>query len=155
MWCENLAAMDVNDRRPLSALVADSHVHGGLRLELVGRLVPHLGYWGPDDVCFNQWLSELRHAAIALELPTGRHVFDEGEQGQPAFVFERDGDRGFFSIAASALSGADGDQDWQRVEFLPADFVAAYMGLRASFATALRQASPTAAEAWLARFDRF
>jgi hypothetical protein len=72
----------------------------------------------------------------------------------PAFVFERDGDQEFFSIAASALSGAGGDPAWQWVEFSPAEFVAALADLRASFAAALRQASPTAAEAWLARFDR-
>jgi hypothetical protein len=152
MWCENLAAMAGNDRQPLSALAADSHVHGGLRLETAGRLVPGLGYWGPDDVCFGQWLGELRQAARALAQPGGRHVFDEGEQGQPAFVFERDGERGFFSIAPSELSDASGDPDWQRVEFAPAEFVAAYNELRDSFARALRQASPAAA--WLARFAR-
>ena len=152
VWCENLAAIAVNDRRPLSALAADSHVHGGLRLEFAGRLVPHLGYWGPDDVCFGQWLGELAQAAAAVGWPGGRHVFDEGEQGQPAFVFERDGDRGFFSIAASEFSGADGDPDWQRVEFSPAEFVAAVASLRASFASELRAASPAVAEAWLARF---
>jgi hypothetical protein len=144
--------MVVNDRRPLSALAPDSHVHGGLRLEFAGRLVPYLGYWGPDDVCFGQWLGELVQAAAAVSQPGGRHVFDEGEQGQPAFVFERDGDRGFFSIAASELSGSDGDPDWQRVEFPPAEFVAAVAGLRASFAAELRAASPGAAEAWLTQF---
>lgn len=153
-WCENLAAMAVNDRRPLSALAADSHVHGGLRLEFAGRLVPYLGYWGPDDVCFGQWIGELVQAVAAMSQPGGRHVFDEGEQGQPAFVFERDGERGFFSIAASELSGAGGDPDWQRVEFSPAEFMAAVDGLWASFAAELRAASPGAAEAWLARFAR-
>lgn len=152
IWYENLAAMAVNDRHPLFALAANSHVHGGLRLEFAGRLVPYLGYWGPDDVCFSQWLGELSQAAAAMGQPGGRHVFDEGEQGQPAFVFERDGDCGFFSIAASELSGADADPDWQRVEFLLAEFVAAVTDLQASFATDLRAASPTEAEAWLTRF---
>jgi hypothetical protein len=155
MWCENLAAMALNKRRPLSALTADSHVHGGLRLEIAGRLVPYLGYWGPDDVCFGQWLGELEQAARVLEQPGGRHVFDEGEQGQPAFVFEREGDRGFFSIAASEASdGGVADPDWYRVGFVPAEFVAAYTRLRESFVATLRQASPAAAEAWLARFAR-
>jgi hypothetical protein len=152
IWCENLAAMAGNDRHQLSALAADSHIHGGLRLEIGGQLVPYLGYWGPDDVCFGQWLGELRQAARALEQPGGRHVFDEGEQGQPAFVFERDRERGFFSIAASEISGADGDPSWQRVEFVPGEFVAAYAGFRDWFVAALCQASPVAAKAWLARF---
>ena len=148
MWCENLAAMDVSERRQLAELSGASHIHGGLRLEIGGRLVPYLGYWGPDDVCFGQWLNELWHAARALEQPGGRHVFDEGEQGQPAFVFEREGDRGFFSIAASEES--DGDPGWQRVEFVPAEFIAAFEDLLASFSRALRGASPAAAESWLA-----
>lgn len=57
-------------------------------------------------------------------------------------------------IAASVLSGAGGGPDWQRVAFSPAEFVVAFAGLRDSFVTALRQASPGAAEAWLARFAR-
>ena len=154
MWCENLAAMDGKDRRPLSELTADSHVHGGLRLEFDGRLVPSLGYWGPDDVCFGEWLSELAHAEAAVSQVNGRHVFDEGEQGQPAFVFEREGDRGFFSIAASEFSGGEADPHWQRVEFSPADFVVAVSRLRESFATELRAAAPRAADEWIARLAR-
>lgn len=79
-------------------------------------------------------------------------MFDEGEQGQPAFVFERDGDRGHFSIAASELSEVGGDPEWERVGFMPGEFVAAYNGLRASFVTMLRHASPDTAEVWLARY---
>jgi hypothetical protein len=147
MWCENLAAMHFSERRPLSEVGGASHIHGGLRLEIAGRLVPYLGYFGPDDVCFGQWLRELWHAAHALDQPGGRHVFDEGEQGQPAFVFEREGDRGFFSIAASAES--EGDPNWQRVEFAPSEFITAFEGLLTSFSQILREASPTAAESWL------
>jgi hypothetical protein len=119
IWYENLAAMVVNDRKPLSDLAFDRHVHGGLRLEIGGRLVPYLGYWGPDDVCFGEWVNELWLAAKALRDPGGRHVYDEGEQGQPAFVFEREGDRGFFSIAASEISEEEAHPDWQHVEFSP------------------------------------
>ena len=67
MWHEDLAVMSPNDDPlPLSKLSPDAHVHGGLRLEIAGRLVPYMGYRGPDDACFNQWLEELRHAAAAL-----------------------------------------------------------------------------------------
>jgi len=89
--------MVANDRKPLTELTLDRHVHGGLRLEINGRLVPYLGYWGPDDVCFGEWVNELWRAAQALRDSGGRHVYDEGEQGQPAFVFEREGDRGFLA----------------------------------------------------------
>jgi hypothetical protein len=57
-------------------------------------------------------------AAEALKTSGGRYVFDEGEQGQPAFVFEREGDQGFFSIAASEISDGDapGVAAWRVVE---------------------------------------
>jgi hypothetical protein len=154
IWHENLAAMAVNDRQPLFRLAADSHIHGGLRMEIAGRLVPYLGFWGPDDVCFDQWLGELWQVARAMGQPGGRHVFDEGEQGQPAFVFHRDGNRGFFTIAASGISDGPADADWQRVEFSPADFIAAHQRFRASFVAELRAAAPGAADAWLARFGQ-
>jgi hypothetical protein len=152
IWHENLAVMAVNDRKPLSALTPESHVHGGLRLEIAGRLVPCLGYWNPDDVCFAQWLEELRHAAEALRTPGGRYTFDEGEQGQPAFVFERDGERGFFTIAASEISDGEAHSDWQRIEFSPSDFGAAHDRFRESFFAELRAAAPGPSEVWLRRF---
>jgi hypothetical protein len=153
IWHENLAAIVGDAREPLSALTPESHIHGGLRLEIAGRLVPSLGYLGPDDVCFGQWLEELGRAAEALRTPGGRHIFDEGEQGQPAFVFEREGDRGLFTIAASEISGGKADSAWQRVEFSPADFLAAHSRFLASFRTVVRAAAPPAAELWLSGFD--
>jgi hypothetical protein len=152
IWHENLAAMAVNKRKPLSALRPGSHVHGGLRLEIGGRLVPCLGYWGPDDVCFGQWLEELWYAAEALRTPGARHTFDEGEQGQPAFVFEREGDRGYFTITTSESSDGGPHADWQRVEFSPSDFVAAHDRFRASFLAELRAAAPAVAEVWISWF---
>ncbi len=45
-----------------------------------------------------------------------RYVFDEGEQGQPAFEFRRDDSRAFLSIIASQLDeDVKGDPDWQDV----------------------------------------
>ena len=140
IWYENVAAITASGRRPLARLRPQAHVHGGLRLEIGGRLVPHLGYFGPDDVCFDSWLDELALAAEALAVPGGRHVYDEGEQGQPAFVFEREGDTGYFSIIDAAYSGGVADSGWQRVEFQPTDFIAAYEDFRTSFLAALRAA---------------
>ncbi|WP_165233076.1 hypothetical protein [Aquisphaera insulae] len=151
MACDNLAVVSENGRLPLSDLEADSHVHGRLQLEIASRQVPYLGYWGPDDVCFGDWLVELSVAARSLASAGGRHVFDEGEQGQPAFVFERDGDRGFFRITASEVSGADGDPAWHRVEFTPTDFIGAFQKLQSSFVATLREFSPAVADVWLAR----
>lgn len=138
MWCGEMAALPEDERLPLSELTDESHIHGGLRLEIAGRRVPHMGCWSPEDVCFDDWLEELRQASRCLAVVGGRHVFDEGEQGQPAFLFERDGQWGYFSIVASGISGAQGDPDWQRVRFAPADFVVAFETFRLAFVALLR-----------------
>lgn len=71
LWFESLHVSRVRegggaDVLPLSAL-SDSdrdHVHGGLRIEIGGRLVPQLGHFGDsDDVCFAIWLQQLRRVA--------------------------------------------------------------------------------------------
>ncbi len=152
IWHENLEALVLSDRVPLSKLAPESHIHGGLRLEIAGRLVPSLGYWGPDDVCFDEWLTELSRVAIAMQNSGGRHIYDEGEQGQPAFVFQRDGDRAFFSIITSEISDGEGRPDWQNIEFSPTDFLDAYDIFRSLFFAEVRAASPTSADVWLKRF---
>jgi hypothetical protein len=102
-------------------------------------------------VCFGEWVNELWHAAQALRDSGGRHVYDEGEQGQPAFVFEREGDRGFFSIIASEFSEGEAHPDWQRIEFCPNDFLTANADFRRKFFAELRAAAPKIADGWLAR----
>jgi hypothetical protein len=86
-----------------------------------------------------------------MNIPGGHHVYDEGEQGQPAFVFDREGDRGFFSIVASEISEGLADPDWQRIEFVPAEFIAAQDQFRATFVAKVRAAAPRVAEKWLER----
>ena len=69
-----------------------------------------------DDVCLGQWAQEL--VAISERLsssPTGEYVFDEGEQGQPAFRFIRQGDEVWVSIVDAAFSGGKADPEWQEV----------------------------------------
>lgn len=152
MWHENLTVMlSSNDLLPLSRLMPDSHVHGGLRLEITGRLVPYMGYWGPDDVCFGQWLEELAHAAAALDHDGGYHVFDEGEQGQPAFVFERFNGLGYFTIGPSDISGAGGDPAWEKVAFSPAEFISAFAQLRSDFMAEILRRAPMHGAQWLAK----
>src|SRR5260370_23174940 len=107
IWHENLSTIRGDGTRlPLSHLKGGDHLHGGLRIELGGGLVPDLGHFGPDDVCFNTWLPELRAVLQIFRASSpGRHIFDEGEQGQPAFVFERSDDLAYFSISAGAGGG--------------------------------------------------
>jgi hypothetical protein len=86
------------------------HVHGRVTIEIAGRAVPHLGHLGPDDVCLNTWLVGLCNAVNALAETGGKYIFDEGEQGQPAFSFERLGMR-FSSPSTSPC--------WAKAQLIP------------------------------------
>jgi hypothetical protein len=112
------------NRLPLSRLSErGGHIHGLLQIKIDGRHLPYLGYFGPDDVCFNEWVFELKSALKILQASaSASYTYDEGEQGQPAFFFERDGNVAFVSVVASQLSDSEGDPDWQRVQFSFADF---------------------------------
>ena len=129
IWFENLAAAGHEEALPLSTLAPEQHVHGGLRIEIGGRRVPHLGFFGEDDVCFDTWVEELtKIVGKLLHCPEFTRVFDAGDQGQPAFVFERRGDKVLFSIRDSEFSGGKADPEWQEIEFEVADFLTAYQG---------------------------
>ena len=56
-------------RLPLSALDMEwgSHIHGELRIEIAGRVLPYVGYFGEDDCCFNDWAHELASALACFE----------------------------------------------------------------------------------------
>lgn len=150
IWFENLVTTRGDGTKlPLSELKGGDHLHGGLRIEVGGRLVPHLGFFGPDDVCFNTWMAELHAVAQAFEKSeTGRYVFDEGEQGQPAFIFERAGDLAFFTIS-EGIGGGSANPDWQRVQFLPQDFLAAHKIFCERFLAAIRGVAPKGARKWI------
>jgi len=152
---EGLAALsEDSERLPLSELTPDSHIHGELMLQFGGRIVPWLGFFGAYDVCFNSWLEELWSVAQAFELASNaKYIFDEGEQGQPAFVFERDRDRAFFSIADAEFSAGQADPEWQRVEFSPIEFLAEHTRFRASFFDKLRDEAPQVVDQWISQHD--
>ncbi len=140
--------------RPLSELTPESrHVHGRLTICIGGRTVPGLGYWGPSDVCMVDWLAEMRSVLQAFESDdVGQHAFDEGEQGQPSFVFRRMRDRGFFTIADSAISDGVADPDWQDVEFVAGDLALEVRLLLARWLYELRAGAPRVADAWMDRW---
>ncbi len=147
----NLRATAIyDDPVPLESLNAEDHVHGELRIEIGGRLVPWLGFFGPDDVCFGTWLDELWQVEEAFRADiNGRYVFDEGEQGQPAYLFERSGETAFLSIVDAEYTGGLGDPDWQRVGFSFAEFLAEHRRFRASFIALLYEKAPLVAAEWL------
>jgi hypothetical protein len=147
----DLAVVRQNKRLPLRELSVDDHIHGELLIEVAGRRLPHLGYSGPNDVCITEWLGQLAAIRDAFVASTaGRYVFDEGEQGQPAFVFERHGDQAWVTISDAEFSGGVADPEWQHVEFATADLIAEEERFRRAFMAHLRAAAPTVAPEWIA-----
>jgi len=140
-----------DERAPLSFLSDDNtHVHGMLNIFVDGRVLPRTGFFGPDDACFNAWVRELARASDALvAADPSFHVYDEGEQGQPAFHFERSGAAVFVSVRRSAISDGPGDPTWERVRCSLDEFVAAVATFLETFRNALsEQAGPERAERW-------
>lgn len=128
----------------------EGHIHGKLQISINGRNLPRLGYSGPEDVCFNQWFPELHYAVRKLQTnELSVYVYDEGEQGQPAYKFRRRMDKLYVSVIASEISDGPGDESWQDVE---CDF-GVFVGEVASFEIAFRQELkvliPHIAEKWV------
>jgi hypothetical protein len=117
--------------------------------------MPALGYFGPDDVCLGQWAHEL--LLVLRKLSAGndaRHVYDEGEQGQPVFEFRRDESHAYISITGAEDDEDEDEQgasDWRAV----ACDVGALLSSVRSFLDELRRRleslAPRAATAWWAR----
>ncbi|MDQ1491665.1 MAG: hypothetical protein QOJ23_4179 [Actinomycetota bacterium] len=64
--------------------------------------------FGPEDVCVAEWLIELR--AVVSDSAGDRHAsytYNDPEQGQPGFRFERSGDDLLVSIVDSASLAVD------------------------------------------------
>jgi hypothetical protein len=142
-----------SERLPLARLSdRGGHVHGRLEIAVNRVVLPYLGYFGPDDVCFNEWVFQL-HSGLGTLRSASRisHTYDEGEQGQPAFLFERDGDGMFISIVESELSDGQADPDWQRVPCSFTDFERNVAGFLADFRRHLGTVAPEFAEEWWSR----
>jgi len=145
-------ATETQKRRPLSSLPESGagHIHGRLTITVNSRKLPYLGYFGPDDVCFNEWLKELHFAKKTLTSDDpSKYIYDEGEQGQPAFLFERKGDRLFLSIIDSEMSGAPGDDGWKNEEVGLSEFTFAVSKFEESFQHEVLAQNRRAAHNWL------
>jgi hypothetical protein len=124
------------------------HIHGEMRLELGGRVVPYMGYFGPEDVCLNSWVVVLNALIAAFKQGDTTYVFDEGEQGQPAYRFERDGETAYLSIVDSALSDGVADPDFQRVPFRWFDLEPALKQFGQTLLEQLALLAPSQIEHW-------
>lgn len=144
---------NASERLPLGRLSdRGGHVHGRLEIEVNGVSLPYLGYFGPDDVCFNEWVFQLHSVLNTLRSASCiSHTYDEGEQGQPAFRFERDADTLLISIVASELSDGCADPDWQRVACTFADFELSVTTFLTHFRQHLCTVAPKFAAEWWSR----
>jgi len=144
------AVGDASVRLPLNALSHSAgHIHGLLELEVSGHVMPHMGFFGPNDVCFNTWIEELSKVVLQLGAKeAATYTFDEGEQGQPAFVFKRVGAILYVSVAESLLSGAESDPSYQDVSCQWSEFHAAVRDFFASFRSVLLGHCPRVGQTW-------
>src|SRR5262249_39813612 len=141
----NLAVLKTRDNRryPLEMLALGNHIHGELRLQINGRNVPRMEYWSVDDVCFAQWIAQLTAICTAFRGNIQAvYIFDEGEQGQPAFKFARNGDTVMLSIVASEISGGHAHTDWQNIAFQYKEFVQAYELFKHEFLAEISRVAP-------------
>jgi hypothetical protein len=139
-----------DEELPLASLrSADDHVHGAVRVRVDGTQVPHIDFFGPEDVCIGDWVHELAEARrMLLGTEASVYVFDECEQGQPAFRFQRVGDRVEVSIVASA-SGAAGDLEWGTHSCVISDFDDGISSFLSQLSTEFERASPGVGRRWV------
>lgn len=125
------------------------HIHGTLVMEIGGRVVPYLGFFGPDDVCFDAWVAALCTVVSALTPGSAKYTIDEGEQAQPAHRFARtEGGNLSLSIVASAISGGRADPAWQNVTCRFTDFVHAVESFVCDLRDELRGRAPSTWDRW-------
>lgn len=152
LWTYAHDADQAGVRRPLRDLPeSGEHIHGRLEIVVSGKPLRHLGFFGDDDVCFNTWVAELAQILARLaECEVASYIFDEGEQGQPAFEFKRDGEVSYVSIVDSELSGAHGDPSYQLVSCLWEEFSNEICSFLDDFRAELFRAAPRVAQDWWA-----
>ncbi len=134
-----------SDRGPLTILDDDehSHIHGMLLIRINGHELPAVSHYGPDDACMGQWVAELHAAAETLQATDPAiYVYDEGEQGQPAFVFERSGETVCVSMRRSQYESKARVPPWIAQSCPLVDFVAEVQAFMASLDAAVRSATP-------------
>jgi hypothetical protein len=133
-----------------------THIHGALHITVGARELPYLGYFGASDVCIGMWIDELVAATRAVsQHDPAEHLFDEGEQGQPAFLFRREGGQIYVSVVDSALSDTPGDSEWQRVACTVEEFTTGIdLFLQNLRSTLEKEMKPAAFDHWWKRHTK-
>ena len=115
-----------------------------------GQTLPSMGFFGPKDVCVGDWLHELASAAQVLRTSDpATYVFDEGEQGQPAFLFECE--RGFVtvSVVRSEIGGGEGSPEWGRQTCTLLEFETEVRRFITELEVGFERAVPGHGQAWV------
>ena len=81
-----------------------------------------------------------------------RYTFDEGEQGQPAYLFVREGEVLYVSVVDSELSGASGNANYQQVSCAWRAFREATAEYLKALRRELDQEVPGFAPTWFERY---
>lgn len=149
-WLSRVRPEGGSEELALAALrSSDAHVHGELVIVVDGARLPHLGSCGPRDVCIGTWLRVLTAVRQALGADDGCHRFDEGEQGQPAFNFQRVGDRVDVSVVDSDIGDGPGDLEWGVKSCTIAELNAGVAKFIAELASSLEEAAPGVGRRWV------
>lgn len=131
------------------------HVHGHLNFQIGGRSVPMMGFWGPDDVCFNTWIEEFVRFQNAVQSGESSYKFDEGEQGQPAYLFKILPQSVIsLSIVDSEIGdGGNALEDWQDIPFDYVNFEAEFLKFKTDFLAKIEELAPEYIDFWKDIFD--
>ncbi|MCP3881769.1 MAG: hypothetical protein GY701_25780 [Sulfitobacter sp.] len=151
LWTYGIERAGGAERKSLAALAgAGEHVHGSLEILVQGRPLPALGYFGPDDVCFNEWARELVHFRTALTTSgVSTYVYDEGEQGQPSYHFTKVGHEVLVSVR-DGMGGGQADPDWCDVSCQLADMTTAVEDFSQSLRSVVVSAAGERGQEWVA-----
>ena len=132
----------------------NEHIHAELVIRIDGRGLPRMGFFGPGDVCLDSWARELVGIRAALGAGDARYEYDEGEQGQPSFVFERSGSWAYVSVEASDFGGGERDPDWQRVRCEVSDLLEAIDRFFAALRDQTTRSGPYGALWWREKAEK-
>ena len=126
------------------------HVHGFLEIQIKGRKLPYLGFLSEHDVCFNTWIVVLYEVQQAVRNSIhAEYIFDEGEQGQPAFQFQREDDWVYISIVDASIGDGKADPEWQHIACNYTDFDHAIQGFLTDIQATLHAELKEFAGLWL------
>lgn len=129
-----------------------THVHGEMQIIINGKVLPSFGIDSPDDVCFGYWIEMFTKLFEVFNMCLCQYTIEGGDQGKPAYRFEKEGDCVYFSIVDSMLGGKR-DPDWQRIEFSYRDLKRAFLEFKNRFIDTIRICAPQMVDYWSKKFE--